>query len=296
MLPASHLLTAAVALLLGGAVGFVLGRRQPVPLPPSPVPEAPPERCLLEPVDTESMAFCRPSCEELQSQLIRQVAHALRNPLAGILMGTELLEEEDDPVHIRRALLRITEQGLQIKDLIDQIQQAMAVQACQFRLELEALDLGEALGEALEAFQSRATAKGQVLVLEAAPRTLVIADRSFLQGILRELLGNAVKFSAKGSTIRVSILRREEGLRVRIQDGGPGVRAAEREQLFQPFRRLGAVPTGGESGLGLGLWTAWNMARTLGGDVSECSDGTPGGGGCFALDLLEAVYTSTRTA
>jgi len=239
----------------------------------------------------------QPSCEELQSQLIRQVAHALRNPLAGILMGAELLQEEDDPAHIRRTLGRITEQSLQIKDLIDQIQQAMAVQACQFRVELAGLHLRQEVQEAVEVYRTRAATKGQTLEFSPAGEDQVaIADRAFLQGVLKEMLGNAVKFSPRGGVIHISMARHEEYLRVRVRDGGPGIRDTDREGLFQPFRRLSAVPTGGESGLGLGLWTARNMARTLGGDLLECSEGGPAGGACFALDLLEAVYTSTRTA
>lgn len=258
------------------------------------VPEVPSQGTLLCPSPSHG-AEDGPTCAELQSGLMRQVAHAVRNPLAGILMSAELLREEDDPDQIRASFRRIQEQGLQIKDIIDQIQQAMAVQACQFRLELQALDLGEEVGEAVRVFQGRAEPKAQTIqVMEPFPTVKVVGDRAFLQAILQELLSNAVKFSPKGSVIRVGGGRDEAGARVWVQDQGPGIKPADRSRMFKPFTRLSSVPTAGEGCLGLGLWTARAMAETLGGLLVEEPLDTRGSR--FILCLLEASHTSTRTA
>lgn len=234
-------------------------------------------------------------CPERQYLFMGKVAHALRNPLTGVLMSAELLQEEDDPAQIRMALERILEQGRQIREIIMRIQEATALEACQYRLDLEAVQLRETVQEIFDLYQSRAKTKGQRLEIEPfSEHVRVVADRRFLSSILGEMISNAIKYSPKDAAIRLGGGPCDIGYRVWVQDEGPGIGAEERAKLFQRFVKLSPIPTAGESHIGLGLWSARIMAQTLGGDLC-CRPAEPKGSR-FELELLQAyLKPSTST-
>lgn len=278
--PPFLLILGAVILCSFGA-GWVLARRRGGETPPT-------ETRTL--VTDEEMA-----CPERQYLFMGKVAHALRNPLTGVLMSAELLQEEDDPSQVRMALERILEQGRQIREIIMRIQEATALEACQYRLDLEAVQLRDAVQETVDLYQSRARVKGQHLAVEPfSDDVRVVADRRFLSSILGELVTNALKYAPKGTTVLIGGGSSELGFRVWVQDEGPGISVEERPLLFQRFVKLSPVPTAGESHIGLGLWSARVMAETLGGEL-RFEPAEPKGGR-FVLDLLQAYLPpSTST-
>jgi len=285
-------LTVTGALLACFGLGILAGiwvmRRSRVECDALPEPEEP--RTIVVPDDMQFL--------DRQYLFMGKVAHALRNPLTGVLMSAELLQEEDDPTQIRQALERILEQGRQIQEVIMRIQEATALEACQYRLDLEAVQLKDAIEETVSQFRPRAKAKRQILeVDEPPPSVRVVADRRFLSSMLGELISNAIKYSPKDSTIRISTAPSDHGYAIQVADHGPGIAAEEQVQLFQRFVRLSPVPTAGESHIGLGLWSARVMTETLGGDLRV--ESAPGQGSRFVLDLLQAYAppsTSTTTA
>lgn len=119
------------------------------------------------------------------------------------------------------------------------------------------------------------------LDLRAAPAA-VFTDPVKLRTVLRNLISNAVKFTATGAIV-VRIARRENGLCFSVQDTGAGIRAADLAVIFEPFRQLKTTSARGSRGIGLGLALSRKLARLLGGDVAVQSQ--PRKGSIFTLVL-----------
>jgi two-component system, OmpR family, sensor histidine kinase KdpD len=103
---------------------------------------------------------------------------------------------------------------------------------------------------------------------------LVRADPGLLQRVVVNLLANAERFAPEGTRVRVAASAFGGAVELRIADHGPGVAADRRDEVFQPFQRLG--DTDNETGLGLGLALARGFTEGMGGTIEV--DDTPGGG------------------
>jgi signal transduction histidine kinase len=258
--------------LLALGLGWALGRRRR--------PESPPPRRPLR--DEHDLQV-----PEAVHRFMAKVIHALHNPLTGVLMSAEMLQEEMEPEVARRAAARVLEQGRQLREILRRIQEGTSLEACHFHLDLEAVDLGTLLRETLEDLEPRAAVKGQRFeVADLPPGFLAVGDRAFIRPILGELLSNAVKFAPLEARIQLGGEQDGDLCRVWVRNGGTPIPAGARPALFEPFARLTTPPTGGETTLGLGLWTARVRAEALGGTLRE----EPLGPGQvrFVLELLRA--------
>ncbi len=102
-----------------------------------------------------------------------------------------------------------------------------------------------------------------------APETLQVqSDGSALHSIMENLLENACKYSAPGSTVNAQLLTQGGTWELRVADSGVGVPMAERTLIFRKFHRVGSEETRGTKGTGLGLFIVQRLARALGGDVA----------------------------
>jgi signal transduction histidine kinase len=121
--------------------------------------------------------------------------------------------------------------------------------------------------------------------------TRLRTDGSKLRTILRNLVVNAVKFTGQG-TVTFRLVRRDDQVRLEVQDTGPGIGRDDLERIFEPFRQLDGSSTRRHGGVGLGLALARKQARLLGGDLEVQSE--PGVGSTFALVLPASVAETHR--
>jgi signal transduction histidine kinase len=137
----------------------------------------------------------------------------------------------------------------------------------------------------VESQRPQAEAKEQTIALVQEPlgRALVNADEGRLRDAIDNLVSNAVKFSPRGSTVRVAVQRRFDVVRCQVSDQGPGLTEEDQKQLFQRFHRLTARPTAGESSTGFGLWIVKQIVDLHGGRV--WAESTSGSGSSFVLEL-----------
>ena len=96
--------------------------------------------------------------------------------------------------------------------------------------------------------------------------------------LLLNLVGNAIRYSPEGSTVRLELSSGEGAARVTVIDQGPGLSAQDQARVFEKFERLGRS---GDGGSGLGLYISRRLARAMGGELSVASE--PGKGACFTL-------------
>ena len=130
-----------------------------------------------------------------------------------------------------------------------------------------------------------------MLRCEIAPQIGVLADALRLRQIVENLIGNALKFTARGE-VAITAEVAGERMRLRVRDTGPGLSQAQVERLFQPFERVGderAAP-----GTGLGLAISRNLAERMGGRLWVESE--PGAGSCFVLELAAAELPAPMQA
>jgi signal transduction histidine kinase len=231
------------------------------------------------------------SIRQAQEDLIRQeristigrlsssIVHDLRNPLAAIYGGAEMMVDTDLPPghmkrlagNIYRASRRI--QGL-LQDLLDLSRGKGAMpELCRLR---------EVASAACEALQSTAEAQGVTISLSIPPEIELPLERSRMERGFANLIGNALEVMPNGGEVRISAKVERDSALVQVEDTGPGIAPEIRSKLFQPF-----VTAGKRNGLGLGLALTRQTVIEHGGDMWVESE--PGRGARFVLRLPGAT-------
>jgi signal transduction histidine kinase len=164
--------------------------------------------------------------------------------------------------------------------LIDDLLDVARIDAGTLRVEPDALDVAVLLDEAYELHKPLAADKGVALFAEF-PRELGQApiDKHRMAQVLSNLLGNALKFTPRGGTIRLGASAGAEGVGIYVTDSGPGIDPENLGRVFDRFWQKEQNP----SGVGLGLAIAKGIVEAHGGTISVESQ--PGAGATFRLCL-----------
>lgn len=191
-----------------------------------------------------------------QQRLLRDVSHELRSPLTRSQLALAIQQREHDSPQ----LMRIEQELLLLDQLLDELLTFSRLDAGQYPLEKQPLDLTELLQVIIEINQLEADAKNQRIELIAPPSAIYEADQRLLGRAIENVLRNAVKYSPTKSTITVTLDAHEQGWRLCICDEGPGVSSEQLEQIFEPFFRASQAREH-HQGTGLGLAIAAQAVR-----------------------------------
>lgn len=207
-----------------------------------------------------------------QKALLANASHELRSPLARIRMAVELMGPQAQP-EMREELTRNI---AELDQLIDEILLASRLDATADGLPaFEQVDLSALVVEECARIDA-------VMDTDMGAQPIDMqGDARLLRRMVRNLLENARRYG-NGTVIRVTLTTVSNQILLQICDGGPGIPAAERENIFAPFYRLpGARERDG--GVGLGLSLVRQIARRHGGDVACIASSEPGS--CFKVTL-----------
>ncbi|MEO5354544.1 MAG: hybrid sensor histidine kinase/response regulator [Magnetococcus sp. XQGC-1] len=237
---------------------------------------------------------------QLKNIFLGMAAHDLRNPLVAIRGLSELLLEEDLEVDAQREFhTTIHQVSQQMLGLLNDLLDVSLIESGQLSLRPLPQDLLALLRERVALLEPVAQAKAIRLLLEAeSPLPLLPVDPMRLAQVVDNLVGNAIKFSPPGSTVRIIAQRVGAGGGFAVVDQGPGLSAADRAALFKPFQPLSATPTGGEKSTGMGLYIVKKIVDAHGGEILV--DSPPAGGSRFWVQLpglhpADPVWQTTRT-
>jgi signal transduction histidine kinase len=231
------------------------------------------------------------AASQAKSEFLANMSHELRTPMHAVLSYAELGAKRADEAQapkLAEYFARIRRSGDRLLALINDVLDLSKLESGRLHLERRAQLLAPIAQEVADEMAALFGSQRQSVTL-ALPADLPHAycDRTLIGQVLRNLLGNAAKFSPPQSQIELACAVRQSGwLTVIVRDQGPGVAPADREAIFEKFVQGGRTKTGA-GGTGLGLAICRQIVAAHGGRIWVESG--PHGGATFAFTLPAAV-------
>jgi len=221
-----------------------------------------------------------------KDEFLAILAHELRNPLAPVRTGLEVIEQGSDRAEVARISGMMRRQIDQIVRIVDDLLDASRVTLGKLVLVKTRVDIRETLESALDATRSMFEEKAIHVVVELPPSPIPVHhDATRMGQAFVNLLANAAKFSFRDGTVRVK-LRVDEPFRVQviIVDEGVGIPADRLDSVFVMFTQLDLDPGRSRGGLGIGLALTKRLVELHGGRVIAASKGA-NAGSTFIVEL-----------
>jgi heavy metal sensor kinase len=211
-------------------------------------------------------------------QFSAALAHELRTPLAALRGEIELaLRAPGASDAQQRACSSQIEEIDRLTRMIDQILTLARAESGQVRLTFGPVELGGLAASLVEQLDPVAQAKSMTLRCERSAAVIVDGDAGWLQRMLLNLLGNALKFTSEGGRVAVRVSRQADMARIDVEDTGIGLSVEDARQVFEPFFRADCARSSTTEGAGLGLSLVRWIAERHGGAVairSRLGEGT----------------------
>jgi len=213
------------------------------------------------------------------------LAHELRNPLAPLRTGVDILLQLPDPSPIAiRALASMNRQLHHMVRLIDDLLDVSRISRGMFELKRETIEVQPIIANAIETAKPFMDPRKQSIHVNQAASVVVFVDPTRVSQIIANLLHNASKFSPIGATIDIAVDIHGGAARIRVVDRGAGIRADQIDRVFEMFARIEHSRPNPNSGLGIGLALGKQLAVMHGGTLTGESAGE-GAGSTFTLSL-----------
>jgi PAS domain S-box-containing protein len=216
-------------------------------------------------------------------------SHELRTPLSGLMvLMTSIVRAAHQgrlaqigPEGLKERMLKAERQTRQLARLVDRLLDVSRLSTRDLHLEREQADLTEIARDVISRYEDALADVGGRIELNASGPILGHWDRSRIDQVVSNLIGNAVKYGG-GTSVTVSLGSGISGhARLTVRDEGPGIPVEHQERIFGQFER--AAPSENVSGMGLGLWLVRRIVTAHGGAVTL--DSAPGQGTTFTVIL-----------
>lgn len=240
--------------------------------------------CLLSLTDITRLK----EIDRLKSEFVANVSHELRTPLASIKAYTELiLDDLDDSgdVALRKEFLEvINKETDRLAALINDLLDLARLQSGRPRLEKRPIVVRQVVDEVIETLRVQAQKRDIVLDVDI-PEDLppLLADKELMLMVVKNLIGNALKFSHHGGQVQVTARKVDSNLRFSVTDQGVGIPPQAIPHLFEKFFRALPTTDSGIPGTGLGLALTKEAVEAHGGSIDVESE--PGAGSRFIMTL-----------
>ncbi len=222
------------------------------------------------------------------TQLLRDISHELRSPLARMRVALGLARQPGGD--LQRQLDRLEREIERLDGLISQVLKLARLHGTDARFEREEFDLDDVLEQVVRDANYEGAVKGCRVLLCGAARATLHGNRELLASAIENVLRNAVRYSPDGAPVEVGIARQPAGVSIVIRDHGPGVPAGELERIFEPFYRVAQARDRDTGGEGIGLAITSQVIKAHGGSARATNH--TGGGLEVSLTLPSAALAA----
>lgn len=228
------------------------------------------------------------SVSQAKNQFLAAMSHEIRTPLNAIMGFSELLARPAQSDFVRRDYgARIKRHSKLLLRLIDDILDLSKVEAGRLEIEKIEVNLSELLLDTRMAMSQLAEEKGLIfsmIIPDELPFT-ILCDPTRLKQVLTNIIGNAIKFTERGTVeVTISIDPQEKQMHFIVKDSGIGMLPDQMAKIFQPFTQGDATTSRKFGGTGLGLDLSRRLAQALGGNI-VLLESQPGIGSIFEITI-----------
>lgn len=220
--------------------------------------------------DVDRMAERIESLVGAHQRLIRDVSHELRSPLARLNVALELARQSAGPAHTA-PFDRIEREAERLNELIGQLLMLTRLENESGMTERAEFDISAMIAEIAQDVDFEARSNDRGVVLSACEPLVINGNRELLRQALENLVRNAVRYTAAGTTVEISLCRKESGgcgrAHIDVRDHGPGVPESELINIFRPFYRINDARERQSGGAGVGLAISERAVHLHGGNL-----------------------------
>ena len=219
--------------------------------------------------------------DQVKNEFVSTMSHELRTPL-GVIMGYTEILEDGDPSLWRDAILRIKRSSTELLEMIEETLDLNRLESGRDVPSIATMTLRpfwEELGTELAALPR---AEAVTLRFAPVPDAILATDRRKLRIIVKNLVGNALKFTARGM-VEAACTVDEAGCTITVRDTGIGIAPNDLSSIFEMYRQADSSDRRAYGGVGLGLHIVQRLVEQLGGRIEV--ESTPGAGSLFRVTL-----------
>jgi PAS domain S-box-containing protein len=227
-----------------------------------------------------------------KDEFLATLAHELRNPLAPIRNGLQIMRMSNDGDAVEQARTMMERQLEQMIRLVDDLLDVSRISRGQLELRQEHLQLAAVLKSAVETSRPLIEEMGHELVVALPPQPIILhADLTRLAQVFLNLLNNAAKYTERGGHISLTAERQGSDVVVSVKDDGIGIASDQLSHVFEMFTQAERALERAQGGLGIGLTLVKRLVEMHGGRIEARSEG-PGKGSEFVVRLPVVVEAS----
>jgi two-component system OmpR family sensor kinase len=219
------------------------------------------------------------------TQLLRDISHELRSPLARMRVALGLARQP--PADLSRQLDRLEREIERLDSLISQVLKLARLHGTDAPFARESFDLDEVIEEVVRDANFEGAVKNCRVRLQSAASAAVDGNRDLVRSAIENVLRNAVRYSPQDAPVDVSVTRSDSGVAILIRDRGPGVPDSDLERIFEPFYRVAESRDRDTGGEGIGLAITAQVLKAHGGSAKAAN--SQGGGFEVRLNLPAGV-------
>jgi two-component system OmpR family sensor kinase len=228
--------------------------------------------------DFDRMAQHLQSLVSAQRRLLHDVSHELRSPLARLQAAVGLARQ--DPTRMEATLERIERETNRLDAMVGEILTLARLESRTGAPAKEPVDFAHLVASIAEDARFEAEASGRRVVADISGDARVMGDPALLHRAVENVVRNAIKFTAAGTAVAISLATTGERAVLTVNDHGPGIAPEELSKVFEPFYRAADTDA---SGFGLGLAIAQRAVEAHGGTIRASN--IPGGGLSVEISL-----------
>ncbi|MEP6884332.1 MAG: ATP-binding protein [Gammaproteobacteria bacterium] len=203
------------------------------------------------------------------TQLLRDISHELRSPLARMRVALGLARQP--PADMSRQLDRLEREIERLDALISQILKLARLYGTEMPFVRETIDLNDVIEEVVRDANFEGALKNCKVRLQGAANLAIHGNRDLVRSAIENVLRNAVRYSPSDAHVDVVVTPAAAGIEILVRDRGPGVPAAELERIFEPFYRVAESRDRDSGGEGIGLAITSQVMKTQGGSATAAN-------------------------